>query len=115
MAGDFLKQAEGSEAGDKTVGGGVGNGEELFDFGDLQDRALVEVLENAMAVACGAPKIFGDAAPVFFSKSQDATGGFGGFTAGFEHTGNEEVEPAFPVTPVAHGLEAVVILGVVAF
>lgn len=115
LAGDFLKNVKFSEAGDEAVGGGVGDAEELLDLGHVEDGALVEVLEDAVAVTGGAAETVGNLAAVLLPQGEDAAGGFGRFLAHTEDAVDEELQPALPVARIADGLKALVILAAVLF
>lgn len=109
LSGGFLQQPELREAGDETVGSGVGNAQEPLDFRHAAKGVPVEALEDAVTVAGGSPESVGDALAVVLPQGQNLTGGPGGLAACVDNAFDEEVEPALPVPEVAHGLQSPVV------
>lgn len=66
VASGFAEDANLGEAGDEVVGGGVGGVRKFLNFGHREDRTLVEVFENAVAIARSSPEVSRDRAAVVF-------------------------------------------------
>lgn len=99
---------------DEVVCGGVRGRGQRLDIGDGKDRPLIQMLQHFVAVAGRAAQALGDAGAVVLAQGENAPRGVGGLKAHPGHTAQEEGEPALPVAGIAHGLQALVVLGAMA-
>src|SRR6476619_2576975 len=67
------------------------------------------MFKDPMSVASRTSKCFGDQRPMLFAQQQNPSCGFGRPRAHFSDATQKELEPSFPVTRVAHGLQPFVV------
>ena len=97
------------QAGHQTVGGGVGGADGVLHLPHRHDGFAVEVLEYAVSVRRGAAKPVRDRPAVAFAERENRMRGSRRLLADLQDALQEEGEPGFPGTVVAHGLEMIVV------
>ena len=71
VSGDFLEDADGRQPSYDLIGRGKRRPDQsLYLFG-ADDRMLVEILQDAVAVSGGSAELFGDRGSMFFAKQHD--------------------------------------------
>src|SRR5690606_40898944 len=102
-------QADAFQSADDLVGAGGGEVQPFAHGGHVDDGVVEQAVHHALAVGRSAAQPFRDAGTERFTHAQDGGGGPGGFAADADHTFQEEAQPAFPVSGVTHGLQALVV------
>jgi hypothetical protein len=108
-AGDFLQPASAFQVACQLDGGGVGASHDFSDAVGRHQRLLEQAVEQLEGLGA-----FHHGAAMRFAQVHDVGGGAGGGTGGLAHAAQKELEPLLPMTVVADGGEAVVILDPVA-
>src|SRR5450756_3168229 len=109
-AGGLLENANLAQFPDEIICNRNGSVDDLTHSHDVNDGARIQLLQQDESLAGATTHLRSNSPPVLFAQVHDLARRDGGLLCYNSDSAQEELEPGFPVTRVAHGLQPVVVL-----